>query len=98
MKRACLVRELQLLFLHIMGEARDCPLGPGMEVPPPLQKNASILAEVCQESVWPFLYLVGYRSASSRCLGYRVHVRCCGHGEILRDSRSGKDPAFRRMR
>ena len=46
MKRACLVRELQLLFLHVMGEARDVPLGPGMSDPPPLLENVSILAQV----------------------------------------------------
>lgn len=46
LKRACLVRELQLLFLHVMGEARDCPLGPGASDPPPLLMNDSILAQV----------------------------------------------------
>lgn len=53
--RACLVRELQLLFLHVMGEARDCALGPGMESPPPLQSYASITAEVRQYCL-PLLY------------------------------------------
>ncbi|CAN0499475.1 unnamed protein product, partial [Laminaria digitata] len=45
LRRACLVSELQLLFLHVMGEARDCPLGPGINVPPPLLKNTPILAQ-----------------------------------------------------
>ncbi|CAN0482405.1 unnamed protein product, partial [Laminaria digitata] len=44
LRRACLVRELQLLFLHVMGEARDCPLGPGINVPS-LLKNTPILAQ-----------------------------------------------------
>ncbi|CAM9223025.1 unnamed protein product [Pylaiella littoralis] len=51
LRRACLVRELQVLFLHVMGEARDLPLGPGIGKPPPLTKHASVLAEVfcCDE-------------------------------------------------
>ncbi|CAN0553817.1 unnamed protein product, partial [Laminaria digitata] len=45
LRRACLVRELQLLFLHVMGDARDCLLGPGINVPPPFLKNTLILAQ-----------------------------------------------------
>lgn len=46
LKRACLVRELQLLFLHVMGEARDCPLVEGIAVPPVHDGSDSTLAEV----------------------------------------------------
>ncbi|CAB1100282.1 unnamed protein product [Ectocarpus sp. CCAP 1310/34] len=45
LNRACLVRELQLLFLHVMGEARAVSLGPGMVTPPPLAEHAPVLAE-----------------------------------------------------
>ncbi|CAM9919979.1 unnamed protein product, partial [Sphacelaria rigidula] len=39
------MREVQLLFLHVMGEARDCPLNsiPGTPLPPPQPNNASVL-------------------------------------------------------
>ncbi|CBN79460.1 expressed unknown protein [Ectocarpus siliculosus] len=51
LNRACLVRELQLLFLHVMGEARAASLGPGMVPPPPLAEHTSVLAEAycCDE-------------------------------------------------
>ena len=40
------MREVQLLFLHVMGEARDCPLVEGTPAPPAIAAGDSTLAEV----------------------------------------------------